>query len=83
MKDALYFLKMSRNLVVKCKALRHFVVFKYACLPSLQLHESYLRARVIFSCVSMLESGLFSQLKGELPSSLVLYFLLFLCFYLL
>ena len=44
---------------------------------------NFLRARVIYSCVSMLESCLFSQLKVELPSLLVLYFLLFLCFYLL
>lgn len=48
MKDALYFLKMSRNLVVKCKArFATFVVFKYACLPSLQLHEFPSRARYI------------------------------------
>lgn len=48
MKDALYFLKTSRNLVVKCKAhFATFVVFEYAYLPSPLLHEFSSRARFI------------------------------------
>ena len=48
MKDALYFLKTSRNLVVKCKArFATFVVFEYAYLPSPLLREFPLRARYI------------------------------------
>jgi len=60
MKAAIYFLKMSRNLVVKCKArFATFVVFEYAYSSSL-LHESFSsRARYFNSCVSMLESCLF------------------------
>lgn len=48
MKDAIYFLKMSRNLVVKCKArFATFVVFECAYLPSPLLHEFPSRARYI------------------------------------
>ncbi len=48
MKDAIYFLKTSRNLVVKCKArFATFVVFEYAYLPSPLLHEFPSRARYI------------------------------------
>lgn len=39
--------------------------------------NNFLRARVIFSCVSMLESCLFSQLKVELLSLLRFHLLLF------
>ena len=72
-----FFLKTSRNLVVKCKArFATFVVFEYAYLPSPLLREFPSRA-LYYSYVSRLESCLFSQLKVELPSLLGLYFLLF------
>ena len=79
-----FFLKTSRNLVVKCKArFATFVVFEYAYLPSPLLREFPLRARYIYSCVFMLESCLFSQLNVELLSLLLFHLLLFLCSYLL
>ena len=60
MKDAIYFLKMSRNLVVKCKArFATFVVFEYAYSSSL-LHESFSsRARyiiVVYLCLKVVYS---------------------------
>ncbi len=62
MKDAIYFLKMSRNLVVKCKArFATFVVFEYAYLPSPLLHEFPSRARyiiVVYSCLKVLYSSI-------------------------
>ena len=45
--------------------------------------NNFLRTRVYYSCVSMLESCLFSQLKVELLSLQLFHFLLYLCFYLL
>ena len=61
MKDALYFLKTSRNLVVKCKArFATFVVFEYAYLPSSLLHEFPSRARyiiVVCPCLKVVYSS--------------------------
>ena len=60
MKDALYFLKTSRNLVVKCKArFATFVVFEYAYLPSPLLREFPSRARyiiVVYLCLKVVYS---------------------------
>ena len=62
MRNALYFLKTSRNLVVKCKArFATFVVFEYAYLPSPLLHEFPSRARyiiVVYSCLKVLYSSI-------------------------
>ena len=61
MKDAIYFLKMSRNLVVKCKArFATFVVFEYAYPPSPLLHEFPSRALyniVVCSCLKVVYSS--------------------------
>ena len=55
MKAALYFLKTSRNLVVKCKArFATFVVFEYAYLPSPLLHEFLFARALYYSCVVIL-----------------------------
>lgn len=61
MKDALYFLKTSRNLVVKCKArFATFVVFEYAYLPSPLLREFPSRTHyiiVVYLCLKVVYSG--------------------------
>ena len=64
MKDALYFLKTSRNLVVKCKArFATFVVFAYASFPSPLLREFPSRAHYIIVTFNFVSTNIFALLS--------------------